>query len=167
MLTVIGIGNSQFGDDGIASAIIAKLRSSSCRDSEMEFIEIGLDALELLEYLPNRNQVLIVDAARMGKNPGTIRIFKPTDAHLILKWDHLSLHGLGLAEACQLAAELGILPDQFWIMGIQPANVNLGASLSKPVSAAIPRAVRLIRRLAQQFLPAEIQTIGCDHNDFD
>jgi len=173
MLTVIGMGNVQFGDDGIGPAIIENLRATqrlttkTTTGAEIELIEMGLDALGLLDYLPNRNQVLIVDAARMGAKPGTMRVFKPTESHLVLQWDHLSLHGFGLAETYRLAGELGILPEQFWILGIQPGNVNPGTTLSPAVSTAIPNAVRLIRQLARhQPLASELPTMCIDQNGF-
>ena len=147
-LTVIGVGNAQYGDDGVGVAVIEALRDSRS-EIDLELIEGGTDALGLLEYLPNRKRVVIIDAARMDEQPGTVRCFDPAEANLVLQWDHLSLHGVGLAETYRLATQLDMLPDQLWVIGIQPAEVMVQNQLSPEVQAAIPKVIDLIYKFAQ------------------
>lgn len=145
-LTVIGVGNPLFGDDGVGIAVIEALRAAQL---DMELIDGGTDALGLLEYFPNRKHLVIVDAARMGEKPGTVRCFDPAEADLILKWDHLSLHGVGLAEAWQLASKLDMLPEKMWVIGVQPGVVKMTNHLSFAVKNAVPKVVELIQKIVR------------------
>ncbi|MCF7802320.1 MAG: hydrogenase maturation protease [Candidatus Marinimicrobia bacterium] len=146
VLTVIGVGNPLFGDDGVGIAVIEALRATQL---DMELIDGGTDALGLLEYFADRKRLVIVDAARMGEKPGAVRCFDPAEADLILKWDHLSLHGVGLAEAWQLATKLDMLPEKLWVIGVQPGVVRVTNHLSVAVRNAVPIVVTLIKKFVR------------------
>ncbi|MCF7796158.1 MAG: hydrogenase maturation protease [Lentisphaeria bacterium] len=145
-LTVIGVGNPQFGDDGVGIAVIQALRKTQA-EWDIELIDGGTDTLGLLEYFPNRKHLVIVDAARMGAEPGAVRCFDPSEADLVLHWDHLSLHGMGLAEAYHLATKLDMLPERMWVIGVQPGIVAVSHRLSPAVRNALPQVITLIENI--------------------
>ena len=72
-------------------------------------------------------------------------MFRPDEARLRIRGDGLSLHGLGLAEAFALAGQLGRMPGDLKVIGVEPAQVGLGTGLSDAVAAAVPRVVDLIK----------------------
>ena len=109
-LTVIGIGSRLRGDDAVGPLLIDKLAEQA--NSQLELIDAGSDALGILEYLDGRQDVIIIDACRMGRKPGTLVTFDPAQVDLILDGDPLSLHGLGLAEALRMAESLQLLLKQ-------------------------------------------------------
>ena len=91
----------------------------------------------MLDIIRDRNKVLIIDATRMNREPGAIQMFHHEEVSLVVKEDHLSLHGIGLAEALSLGESLELLPENLKFIGIQPLSVNVGNELSAPVRAAI------------------------------
>ena len=50
----------------------------------------------------------------------------------------MSLHFAGLAEALELAAALGVLPEEVVIFGVQPARLDRPLRLSEEVKTAVP-----------------------------
>lgn len=142
-LTIIGMGSRLCGDDAIGLAILDALQEEA--GSDLELIEGGLDALAALESMAGRDQVILVDATRMGLDPGSVRAFMADQVNLQVREDHLSLHGIGLSEALEMGERLGLLPSNLKIIGIQPLSINVGTGLSEPVQAAIPEVLDLIR----------------------
>lgn len=141
-LTVIGVGNRLRGDDAIGPLLIDAL--SMLPESEIELVDAGSDALGLLEYFEGRDQVLIVDACRMGHKPGTLLEFEPSQIDMVIVDDPLSLHGLGLAETIKMAESLQILPDDLKIIGIEPDSIQFNGSLSTPVQRALESAIEIV-----------------------
>ncbi len=143
-LTIIGIGNRLRGDDALGPLMIDALRAGA--DVDLELIDAGSDALGLIEYLEDRKQVVLVDACRMGAEPGTVRCFQPPEVRLVLRDDPLSLHGLGLAETLQLAASLQMLPEDLKIIGIEPDSIQFNRNLSPPAQRALKIGMEMIRK---------------------
>ncbi len=141
-LTVIGVGSRLRGDDAIGPMLIDSL--SMLPDSQIELVDAGSDALGILEYLDGRDQVLIVDACSMGRKPGTLVEFDPSEIKAVLADDSLSLHGLGLAESIQMAESLQMLPKDLKIIGIEPESIQFNGELSAPVQGALKSAIEII-----------------------
>jgi hydrogenase maturation protease len=144
---VIAVGNAFCGDDGVGAAVLAELGSALPTDAAgpVELVDLGADALALIDHLEPGRRCVVIDAARMGLAPGEVAVFRPDQVHLRIHGDGLSLHGLGLAEAFGLAAGLGRMPDDVLVIGVEPAQVDPGSGLSDAVAAAVPRVVDLIQ----------------------
>ena len=147
-LTVIGIGNRLRGDDAVGPLLIDEL--STLPDSQLELIDAGSDALGILEYLEGRQEVIIIDACRMGRKPGTLVTFDPTQADLILDGDPISLHGLGLAETLRMAESLRMFSGDLKIIGIEPDSTQFNGKLSQPVQRAMKTAIEKIHNELHQ-----------------
>ncbi|NQV30033.1 MAG: hydrogenase maturation protease [Candidatus Marinimicrobia bacterium] len=142
ILTVIGVGNRLRGDDAVGPLLIDEL--SKLSDPRLELVDAGSDALGILEYLEDRNLVLVVDACRMGKAPGSLLTFRPFESRLIMDADPLSLHGLGLAETLDMAESLHMLPTDLKIIGIEPDSIQFNGKLSSSVQEAMSLAIEKI-----------------------
>jgi hydrogenase maturation protease len=67
-----------------------------------------------------------------------------------------SSHGLGLAEAVELARALGRLPDQMMVLGVEVGSVETGAGLGPAVEDAAEAIVtELTPVLAREVLDME------------
>ncbi len=146
-MKVIAVGNAFCGDDGVGAAVLAQLGAIWPADAadRPELIDLGTDALALVDHLEPGGRCVVVDAAQMGLPPGEVAMFRPEEARLRIRGDGLSLHGLGLAEAFGLAAHLGRMPKDLLVIGVEPARVAMGSGLSDVVAAAVPRVVGLIQ----------------------
>jgi hydrogenase maturation protease len=143
-LKIIAVGNAFFGDDGVGAAVLDAARRDS-RLAGAELIDIGTDALALLDHLEPGERHVIVDAARMGLAPGEVASFRPGEARLRIERDNLSLHGFGLPEAFTMAQLIGCMPDDVLIVGVEPERVAIDRGLSAAVAAAVPRVVSILQ----------------------
>jgi hydrogenase maturation protease len=146
---VIAVGNPFCGDDGVGAAVLAELAAAP-PSPHLRLADLGTDALALVEALRPDEPCVIVDAARMGRQPGAVAAFRPEEARLRLGADGLSVHGLGLAEAFALAGQLGRMPGDLLVVGVEPAGVTPGTGLSDAVAAAVPRVVEIIQAEVQR-----------------
>ena len=143
-MKIIAVGNSFYGDDGVGAAVLEKIRQEDLFPGA-DLVDVHTDALALLDHLSRDEMNVVVDAAEMGLEPGAAVGFRPSEVRLKIKSDHLSMHGFGLAEAFDLAAQLDRMPRNVLIVGIEPERVAINRGLSAVVADAVPRVVSIIQ----------------------
>jgi len=144
---IIGIGSILQGDDGIGPRVIDRL--------EQEPLPLGvkleradLYGLDLLKYFTDFDRVIIIDAARMGKTPGTIKVFSPAQIKKASFDDIFSSHGIGLLEILTLAQNLDMNID-VRIIAIEPKNIGHSLELSDKIKACIHRIIIQVKEELQ------------------
>ncbi len=143
-MKIIAVGNSFYGDDGVGAAVLERIRHDDLFP-EAELFDAHTDALSVLDHLVPGELNVVVDAARMDLEPGSVVGFRPDQVRLKIKSDHLSMHGFGLAEAFDLAGQLGKLPEEVLIVGVEPERVAINKGLSEAVRQAVPRVISIIQ----------------------
>jgi hydrogenase maturation protease len=134
---LLGVGNPLRGDDGVGLAVVDWLQERGLPPGVVA-VDGGTAGLELVLILANYRRALIVDAVDMGRAPGTWVCFAPNQAQVTVCRSITSLHFAGLAEALELGAALGVLPEEVVIFGVQPARLDRPLRLSAEVEAAVP-----------------------------
>ncbi len=147
-MKIIAVGNSLYGDDGVGEAVLEALTNIPELEN-VDLIDGATDALGLIDYFTDTDHVIIIDAASMDKEPGTVQVFNSDQVDLMIKTDHLSLHGISLAETFEIAKLAEALPKKITIVGIEPEQLQVAAGLSKPVAKAVPVVVSKILELYQ------------------
>ena len=138
-MLIIGCGNRQRSDDMAGILVVEKLRKLGIKTS----ICSG-QAVDLLEAWTGDEDVIVVDAVVTGAPIGTVRMW---DAGQVPSWGRAapaSTHGLGLAEAIELARVLGRLPARLQIYGIEGQRFEYGAEKSPELVSGIEEVVRRI-----------------------
>ena len=146
---VIGLGNPLMGDDGAGVAALERLRGSWELPDEVELVDGGTWGMNLLPIIESAERLILLDAIRTGAAPGTLTVLERAELprYFSLK---LSPHQIDLREVLALAELRGALPLDLVALGIEPARVEMGVSLSPPVEAAMPKLVDLaLDRLEQ------------------
>ncbi len=136
---VIGIGNPWRGDDGIGHAVVDALADTPGLATAKSHGEPA----ELMELWQGHDPVILVDAIVTGAAPGTLHRLDAREP--LPRGARYSSHGIGLAEAVELARSLGELPQHVIVHGIEPACLEDGAALSPEISVAIVRMCENIR----------------------
>lgn len=145
---VIGIGNSDRGDDGVGHAV-ARALLARCPRGTLVMTHSG-EATSLLAAMDGAARVLIVDACQSGVPAGTLHRLDVTKEPLSAGRFGFSSHGFGLAEAIELARALGQLPQQCLVYAIEGAVFDVGTGLSPAVANVIDDVViRLVSELGQ------------------
>jgi hydrogenase maturation protease len=142
-IRVIGVGNPLAGDDGVGIAVIEQLERAGL-PAGVGIIDGGTGGLTLLTLMEGAVRVILVDALEMGREAGAVAGFTYAAGLFAAGPAGFSLHQAGLGEVLALGAELGDLPELF-IVGIQPAVLELGQGLSAAVAAAVPVAAAAVR----------------------
>ncbi len=142
---VIGVGNGLYTDEGVGPAVVQRLVAEGVPEG-VEVIDGAVGGLNLLFDMEGAARVVVVDAAQMGLEPGTVRVFTPEQVRLSGVPDVASLHHIGLKDVLELGALVGVTPEVH-IVGVQPGRVAPGLELTAPVAAAVPRALEEVRRL--------------------
>jgi len=143
-IALLGIGHELRGDDA-AGVAVACLLNQWGHSPSLQVIEAGAAPENccglLFRFRPDL--VLFIDAAQMGAEPGTVRW---------LEWDlirsgtvtgfNISTHTLPLQiMANYLSIELGC---PVGLLGIQPADISMGNSLSPVVAHAVEATARAL-----------------------
>lgn len=131
---VIGLGNPFRRDD--AAGLEAARR---IRHTEWHVLPVG--GLELLDLWDGADEVVVIDAMRSGRPPGSVCVFDGFTELLDMTEGFGSTHGLGLLSAIGLGRELGRLPQRLVVYGIEAADVAPGVELSPAVVSAVERVV--------------------------
>jgi hydrogenase maturation protease len=148
-ILIAGVGNELLTDDGVGVHAIRELEHDL--PMGVEAVAIGTDVLRGLPFLESAERVLLIDAAHGGQPPGTIYVFDATDA--VATGTMHSLHSMGLREALKRLAPNCVAPP-ITVMGVEPASLDYGLSLSPLVQAALPQVVALARKTVLTWLCA-------------
>jgi hydrogenase maturation protease len=151
---VVGIGNPDRGDDAAGRAVVRLLRDAP--PDGVGLVEQGGEATALLACLEGASTAFLVDACSSGAPPGTVRRFDVGKEPLPQVVFGLSTHGIGLAEAIELARVLGKLPSNCVVYAIEGSAFEVGTPLSPAVAAAVAAvAARLRCELTHEEEPGE------------
>ena len=140
---VLGLGNPLLGDEGIGVRVVGELRELELPDG-VELADGGTSGLGLIGLMEGYQRVIIVDAADMGRPPGCVVRFTPSEAQFKTEETPLSLHQMGLVETLALAEALEVAPAEVVIIGIQPGQMEGVVGLSPEVEGAIPQVIRMV-----------------------
>ncbi len=137
---VLGVGNPLMSDDGVGLRVLRAL-GRSWEGDDVELIDAGTLSLVLLPRLQHSRHLLVLDAARLGSPPGTVRVLHGADMDSFLRESSGSVHEVGLRDLLDAARLTDSLPVRRALVGVQPEIVVWGESCSAAVEAAIPVAV--------------------------
>ncbi|MDT7042835.1 hydrogenase maturation protease [Candidatus Nitronereus thalassa] len=154
-IRVIGIGNNMAGDDALGPLTIQAMKAKPLDD--VELIEAGMSGLRILDVMKGADVVILIDAVRSGRIPGTIhRLVIPDDLGLLKQsaWNSgaTSTHGFGLGETLTLSHTLGTLPPNTLVYGIELSHTNIGTDVSSSVKKAIQSVVSTIKKDVEAYL---------------
>jgi hydrogenase maturation protease len=145
-IVVIGLGNPLMSDEGIGVHVIRKLSEHQDKFPSVEFIDAGTGGINILHLIANRKKAVIIDCAKMGKKPGTIKQFEPADVKTAKKMTHFSLHEADILRIIDLSKLLGECPEQIAIFGIEPESLKLGQKLSQTLAGKMDAYLAGIRK---------------------
>ena len=150
---VAACGNAMAGDDAFGPAVAAALRRES--PAHCQVIDLGMAPTALLDHLPGRAALIIVDAAQAPDAGDDLMEFdwdSPARPALV-RQEQLSTHGLSIAAQIELARAMGLLPEVVKLIAAPVGEAQLG----RPMDAAarlVERAAARVRALAAELARA-------------
>lgn len=140
---VIGVGNRDRGDDALGPNVADLF----ARRHEVETLVAEGDLSDLsLRWDPDQ-RVVIIDAMSSGCRPGSIFEIDGLDRELPIGCGTVSSHGVGLAEAIELARVLDRLPRQLTILAIEATSFRHFDPIATELAEVIPLVERRVERV--------------------
>lgn len=142
-ISVIGVGNTLMGDDGVGVRVAELLRDELPQVPEVEVVTGGVAGMALMPAVMTADEVVFVDALAMDAEPGAIFRFDPDEAG-VSGLRSTTSHGMGIPYLITNARMQGHFPG-FLVYAVQIDDIMLGPdTLSKRVEAAVPQVVDMI-----------------------
>ncbi len=146
-VVVLGIGNILMQDEGVGVHAVRALSDGGLPEG-VAAVDGGTLGLELLPIVEEAGALVLVDAARMGRAPGSFGVFRGGD--LFRGYGgHVSPHQAGAADLIAAARLTGGLPERCTLFGVEPGAIDFGLELSAEVAAALPEVVLAVMAEAE------------------
>ena len=144
-ILVIGAGNEFRSDDAIGPVTAKKV--FQLFPERVRYIKGISDSTHLIEEWKNFKYVYLIDAIRSGARPGTILRFDALREEIPEEIvSYLSTHSFNLKETVELARELGNLPENLILYGIEGKNFDYGTEFSDEIKSAIGTVIIKIKQ---------------------
>lgn len=144
LLTVVGVGNRLFCDDGIGNDVVEALAAKSS-DNRIEYIVGETDIDSCLSQIHSQ-YLIIVDAVRMGRNPGSVQAM-PLDNPALPNESGISMHNQHLLRLLQVDF---IVEGQ--LVAIEPYDISLHLGLSDFMKQTFNSIVIQSSQIIQDFI---------------
>lgn len=144
-ISIIGVGNSIMGDDGVGIHAVFKLREMKFQ-SGIEVFDAGTDAFYALEAMDGKDKTIILDACKGNNEPGTLYrlICDPIDG----KWNpafRMSMHQMNFMDV-MITSGAYKLPHEIVLLGVEPELLDWSTELSAKVRAVLPLLIEMVIR---------------------
>lgn len=153
-ITILGVGNILFADEGVGIRVAEKLRDCYRFDEGATVVDGGTLGVQLLGIISEADHLIVVDAVRNGGTPGDLyRLEGEQIPRRILAKN--SLHQVDLLEALTLCQALGKVPETV-ILGVEPLDIEtLSIELSPVIAERVDDLIGMVL--------AELERLGCGY----
>jgi hydrogenase 3 maturation protease len=134
---IIAIGNVLKGDDGAGPLICEQLAKKKISAKLIDAGTVPENYIQKIIEMTPAN-LLVIDAIDFGATPGTIQIFEPEQINSLV----ISTHTLSPRLFVDMIRQNITLDVHF--IGIQPAQIELGQSISEQVRRAIQQICNIL-----------------------
>ena len=134
-IVILGIGNLLLGDEGMGIHFVRMLNEDDLDYANLEIIEGGI-CPEFASFVEDAHKLIIVDAIKGGKVPGTLYRFNIDDVLIDLPMK-LSLHQMSVIDSLKILRLVGKEPKDTIVIGIEPKNIACGLELSPEVKKGL------------------------------
>jgi hydrogenase maturation protease len=144
VIRVLGLGNVLMSDDGFGPYVARVLEAFYEFPHDVEVIDMGTPGLDLTPYLLNTEAVIFMDTVTSSGAPGETRVY---DRAAILRHApqaRTGPHDPALKEALLTVDAAGAGPGIVKLIGVIPAWIATGVTLSPAVSAAVTTVARMV-----------------------
>ncbi len=149
-ILILGIGNSLLSDEGIGVYVVNEISRGPLPEG-VHCLDGGTLSFTLADEIGSVTGLIVVDAARMSEEPGSVRVFENEAMDCFLNTGTTSVHEVGLADLLDIARLTGRLPTQRALVGVQPLNLGWGVEPTEAVKAAVPLAITQVNNLVENW----------------
>lgn len=112
---ILGIGNSLLTDEGVGVHVVEYLASHHPDIPGVTYLDGGTLSFTLAGPIADHDYLIVIDAARLGEAPGTVRCLQGEAMDRYLTGNRHSVHEVGLMDLFDIARLSGtFLPGVPW-----------------------------------------------------
>ncbi|NEP77016.1 MAG: hydrogenase maturation protease [Okeania sp. SIO3B3] len=154
-LLVLGIGNLLLTDEGLGVHAVKTLLQEEW-PAGVEFADGGTWTQDMVFWIKDYKQLLVLDVVKAGREPGTMYRFTEDD----LRSDEsqrLSLHDIDLLDSLNMAGMIGAKPE-LTVLGMEPKDFTTWTMEMTPtVQSAFPKYLEVVRKEIRAILDRKMQ----------
>jgi hydrogenase maturation protease len=140
---VLGAGSPLMGDDGLGVEIVNTLAGRWTERPTLRFLDGGVWGMRLLPQIEEAERLLVVDAIRNGREPGTFIRLERDEIPRYLR-NKISPHQIDLSEVFAVAELRGTFPVEAVALGIEPERIEAYEPISNAVRDTVPELVAAV-----------------------
>ncbi len=135
-ITVLGVGNILFTDEGIGVRVVEALEKQYAFSNNVELVDGGVLGMGLLSVVSNTDHLIVVDAIKNGGKPGDLYRLEGDEIPKRILGKN-SLHQVDLLETLTLCQVFEKTPETI-ILGVEPEDIEtLGIELTDTVKGQL------------------------------
>lgn len=142
-------------DDGVGVHVVNEFRKRP--HAGVLVTEVGTALLDAVSLLAWADRVIVIDALHAEGAPGSI--YWASFSEILHRQGSLSLHELDLSAALEFMPR-GVPKPEIFVLGIQPASLDMGLELSSPVAAAIPAVLAILNQKITEWRAERLDRIS-------
>ena len=142
-VVVLGLGNILYGDEGFGVRAAERLHTRYAFPDHVEIVDAGTQGYPLLAFVERADRLLLLDVVDFGLEPGSLVCKDSTEIPAYLSAHKVSMHQSSFSEVMALAALTDCLPEETRLLGVQPADLSYGHTLSRSAFAQLDTVVEL------------------------
>ena len=140
---VLGVGNTLMSDEGVGVHVIERLLAGFVIPEEVQVLDGGVLGMDLLYYLEDIENLLLVDAVETRKEPGTIIRLENDEVPAFLSMK-ISPHQVGVPDMLAVAKLKNLYPKRIVLWGIQPQFLDVGMEMSPLIESKVDTLVNSV-----------------------
>jgi len=147
---VLGIGNLLIGDEGVGCMAAEEISRRYTLPPSVECVDGGTAGFELLSMIDCKEHVILIDALRNDRAPGTV---------VMVEGEHVprafmartTPHQLGICDVLAAAQLCDTMPRHLTLYGIEPKQLEVGIGLSPEVEAGMEKTITAVVEQLRHF----------------
>ncbi len=147
---VLGVGNDLLQDDGAGIHTLRRFAATNTHQ-DVAVIDGGTIGLALMNELSGRSGLVVIDAMRLSKAPGTVTVLEDDEMDRCLRTHRGSAHEVGISDLMDAMRLSGCLPPRRALVGIEPESIEWGTEPTPCVAKAVIEAAEAIHRLLSEW----------------
>jgi hydrogenase maturation protease len=149
---LIGLGNTDYGDDGFGVRLAEQLFESGVSDvvvagaNPERYISCAAEGVDNLVFL---------DAVEFGSEPGSVVVLNAEE--MTTRFPQISTHKISLGLLAKCAESNGI--TKAWLLGVQPESIRQGQALTPTIEKTLATLCDLLCDISRPKKPEGSRTI--------
>ncbi|UCF57402.1 MAG: HyaD/HybD family hydrogenase maturation endopeptidase [Deltaproteobacteria bacterium] len=142
-ITVLGVGNILFADEGVGIRVIERLQERYDFPENVSIIDGGTLGLRLLGVISEADYLIVVDAVKNKKEPGSLYRLEGEEVPKRILAKN-SLHQVDFLETLAACQVLDKVPETV-ILGVEPQDIETPSiELTPTIQAKVDTLIQMV-----------------------